>query len=274
MADRASPLNLFIDIFSRTNRMKVAFMSETASDGALHGRNPVIAALESGRSINKIMIAQGATGSEIETIKSLARENGVVFQFVERRQLDNLAAGKHQGVVAMVSERAYVEISDILSEAENRGEPPFLAVLDGFQDPHNLGSVIRTADAAGVHGVVIPRRNAVGITSTVVKSSAGAVDFRPVARIANVKQALDSLKSYGIWCIGLEADGDSTFEKTDYTGPVAIVIGSEGKGLRSLVRKTCDSVVRLPIGGHTGSLNASVAAALVMYEVFRQRSGL
>lgn len=247
-------------------------MTESTNGTTLYGRNPVIAALQSERSINKILISQGASGPEIDAIKELARENGVVYQFVERRQLDTIVDGNHQGVAAMVSERPYVEVSDLLALAKDRGEAPFLAVLDGLQDPHNLGSIIRSADASGAHGIVIPRRNAVGITPAVVKASAGAVDFMPVSRIPNVKQTLDSLKTSGVWCIGLEADGESTFNQVDYTSPVAIVVGSEGKGLRPLVRKSCDSVVRLPITGHTGSLNASVAAALVMYEVFRQRN--
>ena len=246
-------------------------MPDHSDETLLFGRNPVIAALRAERSINKILIAKGAAGTEIDTITDLARTNGVVYQFVDRRQLDTMAQGSHQGVVAFGAERAYVEVADLLSAAENRGEPPFLMVLDGIQDPHNLGSIIRSADAVGAHGIVIPRRNAVGITSVVVKASAGAVDYMPVARIPNVNKTLDGLKTQGLWCIGLEADGEEPFNRVDYTGPVAIVVGNEGKGMRPLVRRTCDSVVRLPIGGHTGSLNASVAAAIVMYEVYRQR---
>ena len=246
-------------------------MSHRSDEALLFGRNPVIAALRADRSINKILIAKGTSGQEIDTITGLARKNGVVYQFVDRRQLDTLVRGSHQGVAAYGSERAYVEVADLLSAAETRGEPPFLMVLDGIQDPHNLGSIIRSADATGAHGIVIPRRNAAGITSVVVKASAGAVDYMPVARIPNVKQALEGLKSQGVWCIGLEADGEKSFTQMDYAGPVAIIVGSEGKGIRPLVRRTCDSVVRLPIGGHTGTLNASVAAAIVMYEVFHQR---
>lgn len=240
-------------------------------DTILFGRNPVIEALRAHRSLNKILIAKGSYGQEITDIIDLARAQGVVYQFTDRRQLDALVQGTHQGVVAIGAERGYAEVDDLIAAAQRRSEAPFLVILDEVQDPHNFGSIIRSAEAMGVHGAIIPRRHAVGLTSVVAKASAGAIEYVPVARVPNVSQTLQELKTHGLWVIGLEADGPDLFERVDYTRPVALVIGSEGKGLRPLVRRGCDTVVRVPIGGHTGSLNAAVAAALVMYEVFRQR---
>ena len=237
----------------------------------IYGRNPVREALLAGRSLNKILIADGSARRDIEEIMELARAQGVVYQFVDRRNLDQLAEGKHQGIVAVSAAEQYTDFSNILAIAQESARPSFLALLDGIQDPHNLGSIIRTADAVGVHGVVIPKRQAVGLTPVVSKASAGAVAHMPVARVANLNQTIDILKDAGMWLIGLEADGEALYDAIDYTGPIAMVVGSEGQGLRPLVRRHCDSVVRLPIGGHSGSLNASVAAAIVLYEVFRQR---
>ncbi|HCQ02823.1 MAG TPA: 23S rRNA (guanosine(2251)-2'-O)-methyltransferase RlmB [Candidatus Latescibacteria bacterium] len=237
----------------------------------IYGRNSVREALLAGRSLNKILIADGTSRRDIEDIIELARAQGVVYQFADRRNLDQMVREKHQGIIAVGAAHQYVELSDILTIAQESVSPPFLAVLDGIQDPHNLGSIIRTADAVGVHGLIIPRRQAVGLTAVVTKASAGTTAHMPVARVANLNQAMDTLKDAGLWLIGLEADGEATFDSVDYTGPVAMVIGSEGKGLRPLVRRHCDAVVKLTIGGHTGSLNASVAAAIVLYEVFRQR---
>ncbi len=237
----------------------------------IYGRNSVREALLAGRSLNKILIADGTSRRDIEDIIELARAQGVVYQFADRRNLDQMVREKHQGIVAVGAAHQYVELSDILTVAQESVYPPFLAVLDGIQDPHNLGSIIRTADAVGVHGLIIPRRQAVGLTAVVTKASAGTTAHMQVARVANLNQAMDTLKDAGLWLIGLEADGEAAFDSVDYTGPVAMVIGSEGKGLRPLVRRHCDEVVKLAIGGHAGSLNASVAAASVLYEVFRQR---
>ncbi len=226
-----------------------------------------------GRSLNRILIADGVSRQEIADILDLARERGVVFQFTDRRQLDGLTDGRHQGVIAMVAGQQYAELADILASARRSGSPPFLVLLDGIQDPHNLGAIIRTADAVRADGVVIPRRNAAGLTAASVKASAGTSAHVPVARVANLNNAMQTLREEGVWLMGLAADGPSLFDKVDYTVPVALVIGGEGKGLRPLVRSNCDEVVRLPIAGHADSLNASVAAALVLYEVFRQRLG-
>ena len=224
-----------------------------------------------GRSLNRILIADGVSRQDIADILDLARERGVVFQFTDRRQLDGLTDGRHQGVVAMVAGQQYAELADILASTRGSGSPPFLVLLDGIQDPHNLGAIIRTADAVRADGVVIPRRNAAGLTAASVKASAGTSAHVPVARVANLNNAMQTLREEGVWLMGLAADGPSLFDKVDYTVPVALVIGGEGKGLRPLVRSNCDEVVRLPIAGHADSLNASVAAALVLYEVFRQR---
>jgi len=239
----------------------------------IYGRNPVRAALQAGRSLNRILIADGVSRKDVADILDLARERGIVFQFTDRRQLDRLTDGRHQGVVASVAGHEYAELADILASSRRSESPPFLVLLDGVQDPHNLGAIIRTADAVRVDGVVIPRRNAAGLTAASVKASAGTTAHVPVARVANMNNALQTLRDEGVWLMGLATDGPALFDRVDYTVPVALVIGGEDKGLRPLVRRNCDEVVRLPIAGHADSLNASVSAALVLYEVFRQRGG-
>ncbi len=237
----------------------------------IYGRNPVRSALQAGRSLNRILIADGVSRKDVADILDLAREQGVVYQFADRRQLDRLTDGRHQGVVATLAGHQYVELADILASAGRSESPPFLVLLDGIQDPHNLGAIIRTADAVRADGVVIPRRNATGLTAAAVKASAGTTAHVPVARVANINSTMQSLREEGVWLTGLATDGPTPFDKVDYTVPVALVIGGEDKGLRPLVQRNCDEVVRLPIAGHIDSLNASVAAALVLYEVFRQR---
>ncbi len=237
----------------------------------IYGRNPVRAALQAGQSLNRILIADGVSRRDVADILDLAREQGVVFQFADRRKLDRLTDGRHQGVVAMVAGQQYAELAEILSSARRAASPPFLVLLDGIQDPHNLGAIVRTADAVRANGVAIPRRNAAGLTAAAVKASAGASAHMPVARVANMNNAMQTLREAGIWLMGLAADGPARFDRVDYTVPVALVIGGEGNGLRPLVRRNCDEVVRLPVAGHVDSLNVSVAAALVLYEVFRQR---
>lgn len=237
----------------------------------IYGRNPVRAALQAGRSLNRIFIADGVSRRDVADILDLARKQGVVFQFTERRQLDRLTDGRHQGVVATVAGHQYAGLADVLASALRSESPPFLVLLDGIQDPHNLGAIIRTAAAVCADGVVIPRRNAAGLTAAAVKASAGASVHVPVARVANMNNAMQSLREAGVWLVGLAADGPMLFNRMDYTVPVALVIGGESTGLRPLVRRNCDEMVRLPVAGHVDSLNASVAAALVLYEVFRQR---
>lgn len=238
----------------------------------LEGRNPILEALKSGRTINKILIAKGEKHGSIREIIGLARSKGLLIQEVDRKKLDTLAeSGSHQGVMAFVAPKAYVEVEDILDNAREREEPPFLVLLDGVEDPHNLGSILRSADGAGVHGVIIPQRRAVGLTAIVGKTSAGAMEYLPVARITNMAQTIDNLKEHGLWVVGADMDGQDYYYQANLTGPIALVIGGEGKGLGRLVKEKCDFLVRIPMKGKVSSLNAAVAGSLLMYEVARQR---
>lgn len=239
----------------------------------LEGRNPVLEALKSGRSINKILISKGDREGSILQIIALAKENRVVMQDVDRSRLDKLSQTQvHQGVIAYVSAKEYVEVEDILDIAAAKNEPPFIIILDGIADPHNLGSILRTSDVVGVHGVIIPKRRAVGLTPAVSKSSAGAIEYVPVARVGNIAHTIEYLKKKNIWVVGTDSTGEDTFYKRDLTGAIALVIGSEGQGIGRLVKEKCDFVVKIPMKGNIASLNASVAGAIVMYDVLRQRS--
>ncbi|HHV97014.1 MAG TPA: 23S rRNA (guanosine(2251)-2'-O)-methyltransferase RlmB [Clostridiaceae bacterium] len=239
----------------------------------IEGRNPVMEAIKSGRSINKILIVKGEREGSINYIVTAALERKIVVQEVDRAKLDSLSlTGAHQGVIAFVSPKDYVEVEDILAVPSEKGEDPFILILDGITDPHNLGAILRTADAAGVHGVIIPKRRAIGLTAAVAKASAGAIEYVPVARVTNLSQTIDYLKKQNIWVIGTDAaEENKTIHESDLKGPIALVIGSEGDGLSRLVKEKCDITVRIPMKGNISSLNASVAAAVVMYEVLRQR---
>lgn len=246
-------------------------MKEKKTD-MIFGRNPVAEALKSGREMERILIQKGAGGS-VGKILSLAKERGVILQYEEKEFLDRKAGGgRHQGVIAFVSAHEYAGVEDMLALAEKRGEPPFLIVLDELEDPHNLGAVMRTAECAGAHGVIISRRRAGGLTETVARTSAGAVEYLPCARVTNIPRTLDELKKKGIWVYACDMDGE-TYWKQDLTGPVALVIGSEGRGISRLVREKCDFAVSIPMVGKITSLNASNAAAILMYEVRKQRDG-
>lgn len=241
-------------------------------EDVLIGRNAVIEALRSERGINKILLAEGDRAGSVKEILSLARERGIVVQSVNRSKLEALAGGmRHQGVLAYVSPVAYAELEDILKRAAEKEEPPFLLLLDELEDPHNLGALLRTADAAGVHGVLIPKRRSVPLNATVAKTSAGAVEYVPVARIGNISQTLRELKQKGMWVAGADMGGEQTYYEADLTGPLVLVIGSEGHGMSRLTREQCDFVVRMPMAGRINSLNASVAGSILMYEVMRQR---
>ncbi len=234
------------------------------------GRNPVIEALKSDREITKLMVANGAEGS-IKKIVAMAREKNIPIQFVETVVLDRTCiGGPHQGVAAYVSEFKYCEVSDILERAKEKGEDPFIIILDGIEDPHNLGAIIRTTDAAGAHGVIIPKRRAVAITAVAEKSAAGATAYVPVARVNNISKAIEELQQAGVWVTATDMDGDIHYE-ANLTGPIALVIGSEGRGIGRLVKEKCDFCVSIPMAGGVNSLNASNAAAVLMYEVVRQR---
>jgi 23S rRNA (guanosine2251-2'-O)-methyltransferase len=239
------------------------------------GKNPVLEALRSGRSINKIWIAEGSQKGVTGQITALAKEAGVTVQIVPRKKLDQVAEGEsHQGVLAYIAAYDYVELDEILRRAESSGEPPFLVILDEIEDPHNLGSILRTADATGVHGVIIPKRRSAGLTSTVAKASAGAIEYVPVARVTNIARTIDDLKERNIWVMGTDASGEEEFRQARLDMGIALVIGSEGRGMSRLIREKCDFTVKLPMVGHVTSLNASVAGALLMYEVYRQRHPL
>lgn len=245
------------------------------SEEYIVGRNPVLEVLRSGRSVNKIWIAEGSQKGPISQVMSMAKEAKIQVQIVPKKKIDQVADGQvHQGVVALVAAYEYVEVEDMLRKAADLGEPPFLLILDEIEDPHNLGSILRTADVVGAHGVIIPKRRAVGLTSTVAKSSAGAMEYVPVARVTNIVRTMEELKEKGVWMAGTDASGEQDIREARFDMPIGIVIGSEGKGMSRLVRETCDFVVRLPMVGHVNSLNASVAAALLMFEVMKQRRPL
>jgi len=236
------------------------------------GRNPVLEALRSGRTVDTIYLAAGLRESGVRELLRLARERGAVVQEVPRPKLDDLLGGaNHQGVVARISPYAYWELDDLLARVGQGGNPPFLLLLDGIEDPHNLGAVLRTGDAVGVDGVIIPKRRSVGVTPTVVKVSTGAVEHVPVVRVNNMVRCIETLQGHGIWVVGSDAAAEQLYTEVDYDGPVALVIGGEGKGLSRLVREKVDFLVRLPMVGHVNSLNAAVAASVLMYEVLRQR---
>ncbi|QJW48568.1 23S rRNA (guanosine(2251)-2'-O)-methyltransferase RlmB [bacterium BFN5] len=236
------------------------------------GRNSVMEALKSGRSINKVLIAKGERQGSVREIIGFAKSNGLIVQEVEMNKLDELASGmRHQGIAALAAPVDYVEIEDILAKATEKGEAPFIVLLDELEDPHNLGAILRTADAAGVHGVLIPKRRSCPLSATVAKTSAGAVEYVPVARIGNVAQTLKDLKKAGLWVVGADMDGDKEFYQADLTGPMVVVVGSEGKGLGRLTKEHCDFLVRIPMRGKINSLNASVACSLLLYESLKQR---
>lgn len=238
------------------------------------GKNPVLEALRAERDINKIFIAEGSQGGQMQQVIGLAKTNGVLVQFVPKKKLDQMAEGIHQGVVAAVAAYEYAEVDDLFAAAEKKNEAPFFLLLDEIEDPHNLGSIMRTADAVGAHGIIIPKRRAVGLTATVAKASTGAIEHIPVARVTNLARTIDELKEKGVWIAGTDAKGSEDYRRFDGTMPLGLVIGSEGKGMGRLIRDKCDFLIHLPMVGHVTSLNASVAAALLMYEVYRKRHPL
>ncbi|MGM0855301.1 MAG: 23S rRNA (guanosine(2251)-2'-O)-methyltransferase RlmB [Bacillota bacterium] len=238
------------------------------------GRNPVMEALKSGRDINKIWIAEGSQKGSIQQIVGLAKESKVMVQYVPKKKIEQMVSENHQGVVASVAAYQYAEIDELFHRAKQKGEDPFILILDELEDPHNLGSIMRTADAAGAHGIIIPKRRAVGLTSTVAKASTGAIEHIPVARVTNLSRAVDELKERGVWVAGTDAKGKQDFRQLDGTLPIGLIIGSEGKGMSRILRDKCDFLVQLPMIGHVTSLNASVAASILMYEVYRKRHPL
>ena len=242
-------------------------------DDVIEGRNSVTEALRAGRSIDKIYIAKGDVDKTLGHIASTARERGIVVVEADRRKLDSMSrTHSHQGVIALAAVRDYCSVADILAIAAERGEDPFVIICDEISDVHNLGAIIRTAECAGAHGVIIPKRRSAGLTAVVGKTSAGAAEHMAVARVPNLVSAIEELKAAGLWIYGSAADGASGMWQTDLRGPVALVIGSEGDGIGRLVAEKCDFMVSIPMRGKVSSLNASAAASVLRYEVLRQRS--
>ena len=242
------------------------------NEGQIEGRNALTEALRSGRTIDKVFIAAGETDRGLQRLAADAKEAGAVVVPVDRRKLDAMSQSHaHQGVIALVAAREYFSIDDILQEAENRGEAPLIVICDELSDPHNLGAILRSAECAGAHGVIIPKRRAVGLTAVVAKASAGAVEYMKVARVTNINNAISELKEKGVWIFGTAAEGSIPMYQADLKGPAAIVIGNEGEGMSQLVRKNCDVMVHIPMKGRISSLNASAAASILLYEAVRQR---
>lgn len=245
---------------------------DTENENILEGRNAVTEAFKAGRTIDKVFLASGDTDSTLRYIASLAKKAGAVVTYCDRRKLDAMSrTGTHQGVIAMAAARAYCSVEDILKNAQDRGEVPLIVICDEITDPHNLGAILRTAECAGAHGVIIPKRRNSGLTAVVAKSSAGALEYMPVARVSNLTAAINMLKENGVWIYGTAADGAQPLFQTDMKGPMAIVIGSEGEGMGRLVSESCDFMVSIPMKGRINSLNASNAAAILLYEAVRQR---
>lgn len=238
----------------------------------LEGRNAVLEALKAGRTIDKVLLASGDTDSTLRRIAALAKKNGAAVTWCDRRKLDALSeTGAHQGVIAMAAARDYCTVEDILNCARDRGEPPLIVICDGITDPHNLGAIIRSAECAGAHGVILPKRRSAGLTATVDKAAAGALEYMRIARAVNLTQTIQLLKEKGVWIYGAAAEGSAGLYETDLTGPAAVVIGSEGDGMSRLVAESCDFVVSIPMKGRINSLNASNASAIFLFEALRQR---
>ena len=237
----------------------------------IEGRNAVLEAFRSGRTIDKLFVLDGCQDGPVRTIIREAKKHGAILNFVGKERLAQLSqTGRHQGVIAYAAAYDYAEVEDMLKLAEERGEDPFLILLDGIEDPHNLGAIIRTANIAGAHGVIIPKRRAVGLTATVAKTSAGALNYTPVAKVTNLAKTMEELKEKGIWFVCADMDGEEMYS-LDLTGPIGLVIGNEGEGVSRLVKETCDFTAGIPMKGEINSLNASVAGGVLAYEIVRQR---
>lgn len=252
----------------------VAAAPAEETEGQLEGRNALQEALRSERTVDKVFIASGEIDRGLQRLAAEAKEAGAVVVPVDRRKLDAMSfTHAHQGVIALAAAHVYYSIDDILEEAAARGETPLIVICDELSDPHNLGAILRSAECAGAHGVIIPKRRSVGLTATVAKASAGAVEYMKVARVTNISAAIAELKQKGVWVFGTAAEGAIPMYQADLSGPAAIVIGSEGDGMSQLVRKNCDVMVNIPMKGKISSLNASAAASILLYEALRQRLG-
>lgn len=243
-----------------------------SSEDMIEGRNAVSEAIRSGRTINKVFLADGDTDRALGRLAAMAKDAGAVVVRIDRRRLNEMSlTGAHQGIIASVAVHGYATIDEILAAAEAKGEAPLIVLCDELSDPHNLGAILRTAECAGAHGVIIPKRRSVGLTAVVGKASAGAVEYMPVARVSNIAAAIRELKERGVWVFGTATDGALPLYSADLRGPAAIVIGNEGEGMSRIVAESCDFKVSIPMKGHISSLNASAAAAILLYEAVRQR---
>ena len=242
------------------------------SEGFIEGRNAVTEAIRSGRTINKVFLADGDTDRSLGRLAAMAKDAGAVVVRIDRRKLNEMSpTGAHQGIIAAVAAHEYASVNDILDYASERGEAPLIVICDELSDPHNLGAILRSAECAGAHGVIIPKRRSVGLTAVVGKASAGAIEYMRVARVSNIASTIRDLKDRGVWIYGTAAEGATELYKTDLTGPAAIVIGNEGVGMSRIVADSCDFKVSIPMKGKISSLNASAAAAILLYEAVRQR---
>ncbi len=240
----------------------------------IEGRNAVLEALRAGKTIDKLFVLEGCQDGPVRSITREARKHDTIINYVAKERLDQISeTGKHQGVIAFAAAYEYAQVEDMLALAEEKGEPPFLLFLDNIEDPHNLGAIIRTANLAGAHGVVIPKRRAVGLTATVAKTSAGALNYTPVAKVTNLGQTIEELKNRGMWFVCADMNGEVMY-RLDLKGPIGLVIGNEGEGVSRLVKEKCDFVASIPMKGEIDSLNASVAAGVLAYEIVRQRMGV
>ena len=254
-----------------TEREQTKNLNESGHTLVIEGRNAVIEAFRSGRTIDKVFVLDGCQDGPVRTIVREAKKHGAVLNFVEKERLNQLSeTGRHQGVIAWAAAYSYAEVSDMLEAAAQKNEDPFLILLDGIEDPHNLGAIIRTANTAGAHGVIIPKRRASGLTATVAKASAGALNYTPVAKVTNLAKTIDELKEKGLWFVCADMDGEQMYD-LNLTGPIGLVVGSEGRGVSRLVKEKCDYIASIPMKGEITSLNASVAGGVLAYEIVRQR---
>ena len=241
------------------------------NENAIEGRNAVIEAFRAGKTIDKLYVQDGLKDGPIQTILREAKKRDVKVNFVEKDRLNGMSAtGHHQGVIAIAASYSYAEVEDIFAKAAEKGEPPFIIILDGVEDPYNLGAIVRTANQAGAHGVIIPKNRAVGLTASVARTSAGALNYTPVAKVTNIARTMEDLKKQGLWFVCADMDGTVMYD-LDLTGPIGLVIGNEGSGVSELVKKNCDFIASIPMKGEIDSLNASVAAGILSYEIVRQR---
>lgn len=253
------------------NTIEVSDTAEGSSTDQIEGRNAVLEALRSGKTIDKLYILDGCQDGPVRTIVREAKKTNAILYFVKKERLDQLSkTGKHQGVIAVSAAYSYAEVSDILKAAEEKGEPPFIFILDGIEDPHNLGAILRTANLVGAHGVIIPKRHAVGLTAVVARTSAGAINYTPVAKVTNITSTIKELKEQGMWFVCADMGGTEMYD-LNLTGPIGLVIGNEGDGVSKLVKENCDMVASIPMKGDIDSLNASVACGVMAYEILRQR---